>query len=305
MSTLNMKDKPWDAASRSVHPYLPSRLPQLRSLLLVIAMVQFAPAQAHDIWLATVEQAKPSDDNLQIALLIGEKGLPAEALPFNPARVERLWLTTTLGVREIAVTGPQITLPAAEDGNGTRTVAYIGKPAPSVLPSAKFDDYLREEHLQSILMQRQKTSDPATATDNSAMVSERFSRSLKLLLTDEGQALIDCPVGLPLELSVIAADNAGVIVKATFRSQPLAGVWVDRGAADGSVLAEGVTDADGRVMLEGNDGANDGPNDNHWLVRATHMLADDESNADWRSWWATTAFRLTAAGVSPCADGAE
>jgi len=288
-----------------MHSAFRSRLPQLSLLVLVIAMVQFAPAQAHNIWLATVEQAEPTDDNLKIALLIGEKGLPAEALPFNPARVERLWLTTTLGVREIALTGPQITLPAAEDGNGTRTVAYIGKPAPSVLTAAKFDAYLREEHLQSILMQRQKTPDPATATDNSSLVSERFSRSLKLLLTDEGQSLIDCPVGLPLELSVIAADDTGVVVKATFRSQPLAGVWVDRGAADGSVLAEGVTDADGHVVLEGNDGANARPYDNHWVVRATHMLADDESNADWRSWWATTAFRLTAAGVSPCADRAE
>lgn len=302
MSTCSIKGTRKGAASRSVRDNLRQRLPKLSVWLLVIVVAHSAPVHAHDIWLAMVKQAEHAvDTDLQIGLLIGEKDLPTEVLAFNPARVERLWLTTPLGVQEIAVTGPQVTLPAADHGNGTRTVAYIGKPAPSVLPAARFDDYLREEHLQSILLQRQPTADLATATDGSSLVSERFSRSLKLLLTDEGQALIDCPVGLPLELLVIDADDSEVVVKATFRGQPLAGVWVDRGAADGSVLAEGATDANGRVVLVRDDGGNDGD----WVVRATHMLADNESNAEWRSWWATTAFRLTAAGISACADPAR
>lgn len=288
------------SVTRSMSPDQGWRPAQLRALTLALAVAPWAPwapALAHDIWLTSIEQPQPMAAELQIGLLIGDQAKPAEALAFNPARVERMWLTTAQGAQEIAVTGPQVTLAAADYGTGSRTLAYIGKPAASVLSADKFDDYLREERLDSILQQRQRDADVATAADNSLMVSERYSRSLKLLLSDAEHALIDCPVGLPLELSLVAADDAEIVVKVTFRGQPLAGAWVDRSAADGSTLAEGLTDDDGRVALARGGG--------DWVVKTTHMVADDESSADWRSWWATTAFRLTSAGVEPCADSSR
>lgn len=284
---------PPPAASRcSTRRTAPQRAARVGGMVLAMAVIQLAPAHAHDVWLAKVEQSASIEADVRIGLFIGDHA-GAEAMLFSPSGIERMWLTTSHGVHELAATGSQVTLPAANYGNGSRTVAYVSKPSASVLPAAKFDAYLREEHLQSILLERQSMAKPAASGDDSSMVSERFSRSLKLVLTDAEQALTDCPVGLPLELSIVAADDANVVVQATFRGQPLAGAWVDRGGADGSILAEGVTDDNGRIALLRSDG--------DWVVRATHMLAADEAGTDWRSWWATTTFHLSAAGVSACA----
>ena len=246
---------------------------------------------AHDVWLRAEPLRVPPDQIVKVGLTIGERG-EIEALWFDPQRVERLWVTSPTGSRDVELVAPKQAIDLGIEGTGRWSVAYVSKPALSELASSKFDDYLREEHLSQVLEQHRKAKS-SDGTDEK-LVREHYSRSLKTLIGVGDSALIDCPLGLPLELSLVRADPTHLMVRASFKGQPLAGLWVDRGDARAESVEGHVTDAQGLVAFKRSPG--------EWVLRATHMQKSAEPNVDWRSWWATTTFLWSDAGVGVCID---
>jgi len=134
-------------------------------MLSVAGIRQCAPAPAHDVWLAPVGAPSLTSDGVRVGLWSGEHDRP-EAMGLHPARIERLWLTEKAGVREVTLAQAQASVELGRRGSESRTLAYISMPASSILPAIKFDDYLREAHLHSILLQRQSVvSTNVSATD--------------------------------------------------------------------------------------------------------------------------------------------
>jgi hypothetical protein len=173
---------------------------------------------------------------------------------------------------------------------GTTSIGYVSHPALSELAPGAFAAYLREEHLdQAAALLQRSSAQPRAA---SAAVREHFSRSLKALVGDGRSALVDCPLGLPLELS-LARSPAGVIaVRATFEGQLQPGLWVELTDARGKVLEARATDANGAARFAA-------PRD-AVVLRATHLQPSSRDDVAWRSWWASTTFAPTAAGVASC-----
>ena len=258
------------------------------SLLLAVSL-PCGMLHAHDVWLRSEPSRAQPNQIVQVGLTIGERG-KVEALWVDPQRVERLWVASSKGSRDVELVVPKQAIDLKIEASGRWTVAYISKPALSELASNKFDDYLSEEHLGDVLEQRRKAkSSDATGQEP---VREHYSRSLKTLIGVGDSALIDCPLGLPLELSLVRADPSHLIVRASFKGQPLAGLWVDRGDARAESIEGHVTDAQGLVVF------NRAPGE--WVLRATHMQKSAEPNVDWRSWWATTTFLWSDAGIGVC-----
>lgn len=260
------------------------------ALLLPIGCVD-----AHDVWLgADPPRAKPGDA-VHLGLTVGERG-NVERVAFDPPRVERLWVTWSDGASDIDVVAPQDEIDLRVHAKGTYSVGYVSRPATSELGSDKFDDYLREEHLEQISEQRRTARRPS-APASAKLVREHYSRSLKTLIGVGDDALMDCPLGLPLELSLVRASPSHLVVRATFNGEPIAGLWVDRGDAQAASVEGHSTDSKGLVSFARWEG--------DWILRATHMQASDEKDVDFRSWWATTVFRWDDAGATDCVRGRQ
>jgi len=253
------------------------------SLLVAIPMV---PCAAHDVWLAA-QPPGPAGETVALQLLLGGGGGELESMPFDPARVERFWHVSAHGERPIDLPAATAAVRIAPAPGGTTSVGYVSTPALSELAPERFAAYLREEHLDRALALWQQS-----AATRAAPVREHFSRSLKALLGAGEAPLVDCPLGLPLELSLQSASATEVVVRATFSGEPAPDVWVELTQAQGELLAAQATDSRGEVRLARPAGSA--------VLRATHIQPDSGGDVAWRSWWASTTFTPTAAGVAAC-----
>jgi uncharacterized GH25 family protein len=180
--------------------------------------------------------------------------------------------------------------------NGLHVVGYLGKPTPVELPAAKFNEYLKDEGLETILAERARRK----TADTSAR--ELFTRCAKTLVL-AGPARRDQRdrrLGFPLEL-ISETNPYGLtpgnefIVTLQYRGRPLGGALVTAiRRHDGQRLSVR-SDAAGRARFVL--GAGGG-----WLIKSVHMTAAPANvDADWVSYWASLTFELPTVAAS--ADG--
>lgn len=261
-----------------------------------------APVLAHDLWLQVGPAPVEVGDTVAVALRIGELGT-VEPLLFEPSRIEALFALSRAVPAEVVdgsgalLHRAPVSLQASAEvvrveaaRAGTLTIGYVGTPSLSTLPAAEFDAYLAEEHLDAVLAQRRAAA--THGQPGAGDVHEHFSRSLKALVRIGDAGLVDCPAGLPLELSLVRSDDDALVVRATFEGRALAGAWLERGDRSARVVEEHRTDADGQARFTS------GPGD--WVLRTTHMRAAGEPGVQWRSWWATTSFAWDGQPVGEC-----
>jgi hypothetical protein len=260
-----------------------------RTLACLVLALPVFPSLAHDLWLEPRPARAAPGETIEARLVLGGDGA-LETMPFDPARVERLWSQSARGARPLGLR--QVSAAAVLEVNapGTTSIGYVSRPALSELAPAAFATYLREEHLDRALARWQRSTVPSSAP--SSPVREHFSRSLKALVGDGQAALVDCPLGLPLELSLLRSAPGSVLLRATFDGEPQAGLWVELTDAHGRVLAARSTDAQGQARFAAPQAAA--------VLRATHIQPSSRDDVAWRSWWASTTFTPTAAGVAAC-----
>lgn len=258
------------------------------ALAFTAAILICDPLVAHDMWIEPTTFAPESGEIIGLKLRVGQ-----DLLGDPLARDSQL-------IKQFIVEGSEGRKPVVgrDGGNpagfirasdpGVLVVGYHSNPSTVEETAEKFNQYLREEGLDSIAALR------ASRNQTNSQVHELFSRCAKSLVLSApaSRAQGDRVLGFPLEL--VAEKNPYILragedlpVRLTYGSRPLAGALVI--AMNRKNPAEKLsarTGKDGRVRLPLRPGG-------MWLVKAVHMVpAPAGTNADWQSYWASLTFEL-------------
>jgi len=269
---------------------------------LVLALLA-PPAMAHDYWLAPVTHVLPSDGDVGVSLLVGDRLVVEEDRPFEGERTPRIDLLhgpRTIDLRSDALERavPFLTVPL--HGIGGHLLVVDRMPATVELEAAKFATYLLNEGHKGIIEDRAKRGESALPG------RERYRRNIKALFQvgaahdttfgiDTGQTIELIPEQHP----TFAAPGDTITFRLTFRDKPLANhqvVALSKGSGTVAVVhsTEYTTDADGRVTIAvERRGA--------WLIRGVHMVRceTDCDAVEWDSFWVAYTFANPVIAAAP------
>lgn len=258
-----------------------------RTLLTIVVLECFAVANAHDYWIEPKTFRASVDQPIDFAFKVGFED-DVEELAWRPSRTERCFVS--LGEERFDIEGIPDAKPAlrfALARPGTWTLGYRSFESRLELEPEKFEAYLKEEGLESILAARKERGE----SEKSGL--EQYARCAKTLLRVGEVEGVDLPgpVPLGLTLELVAeldpyslAAKTKLPVRLLLRGEPLAGALVEAVRMDPSHRTLAVrSDSAGRVEFDLNPGA--------WMITAVHMeRAPRGENADWKSLWATLTF---------------
>ena len=254
----------------------------------VVLFFAAAPLLAHDFWLEPSTFRPEVGATVGLALRVGE-GFRGDPVPRTPGRILRFVLVSPH--RETSVEGVPGHDPAGVariSEPGLHIVGYRSNSSIVELDAEKFEQYLKEEGLETIIAARARRGESGKPS------REVYSRCAKALLAagDAGKTGHDRELGLTLELvpekNPYTYRSGGPFpVRLRYRDKSLEGALVvalNRGAPEKRLSAR--TDAEGRVSFAlARPGA--------WLVKAVHMVpAPADSGADWESLWASLTFEV-------------
>jgi len=259
-------------------------------LLVVVITASRASLFAHDMWIDPTTFSPESGQIVGVRLRIGQD-LLGDPLPRDPALINQFIVEDETGRKPLVGrdgADPAGFLRVATPG--LLVIGYRSNPSAVELTPEKFDQYLKEEGLDSIAALR------ARRNETGARAREIFSRCAKSLVlsgsANEKQS--DRSLGFPLEL--VAERNPYALragqdlpVRLTYENRPLPGALVValNRLNPGEKLAAR-TDKDGRVRLQLRPGG-------MWMVKAVHMVpAPAGTNAEWASYWASLTFEVRA-----------
>jgi uncharacterized GH25 family protein len=258
-----------------------------------VAAAMSSGAAAHDFWIEPTAFLVREGQGVGLRFRVGEF-LAGEPLPFIPARASRFLVHEGNAIKPIVGrAGADLAGMVASDAPGLLVVGYQSRPSRIELDADKFETYLREEGLDSVVAQR------AARKQTRAEVREIFSRYAKSLVAAGPQtaAMNDRRLGLPFELVAernpyLLRDGDVLPLRLTYDDRPLAGTLVmalnTRNPLDWRTAR---TDGDGRVLLKLKPGG-------MWLVKAVHMIeAPKGSGAEWASFWASLTFEIPGANA--------
>lgn len=276
-------------------------------ILIALLILATAPLMSHDFWIAPGTFQPQIGTAVAVELMVGDH-FQGEALSRDPSHIERfLWaapegdpqtvepLSGRLGRLEYRRQGGA-RLPAGSDPAGfvvaqqpgLHVLGYQSRPSFTSMPAAHFRTHLLSESQSEAL----KIHDGQAGKPQ---IRESFIRCAKALLQagEANRAAEDQPLGMPLELvtesNPYSLQGRELALQLLYRGKPLAGIRVTaRFRDDPFVEASEVSDAQGRVqLLLKRPGV--------WMVKALHTIpAEEEQEADWISYWASTTFELPA-----------
>jgi hypothetical protein len=266
---------------------------QLLRWILALALV--TPLQAHDFWIEPSKFQPAAGTSLTLDLKVGER-FSGDSVARNPAKIARFFARDAHGA-ESAIEGLDGRTPAgvlALRTPGMVLVGYRSLPTRLELEPQKFERYLKEEGLETVIEQRR------SAGQSERKGSEHFSRCAKALVhvlpsePTAPPALAGFDQRLGLELELVPENNPYALalgeklrVRVEYFGQPLAGALVGcqrQGAPEDEVRLR--TDAAGRVAFEIEPAR-------AWLVRTVHMVpAPAASGVDWESLWGSLTFEV-------------
>ena len=244
--------------------------------------------QAHDMWIEPTAFLPETGQIVGVRLRVGQD-LLGDPIPRNPALVNQFIFEDGTGRKPIV----------GRDGSdpagyvrvampGLLVLGYRSNPSQVELPAEKFNQYLKEEGLDSIAALR------ARRNESGAKGREMFSRCAKALVLSgrPSQAQGDRRLGFTLEL--VAERNPYTMrpgedlpVRLTYEKRPLSGalvVAINRHKPEEKIAVRSDKDGRAKLRLRG---------DGMWMIKAVHMIpAPAGSNADWASYWASLTFEL-------------
>lgn len=242
---------------------------------------------AHEFWIEPAAFRPEANSIVQIGLRVGD-GFPGEAVKRNAEKIDRFFAVVNGESRDIV--GKDGSEPAGmfkADKPGAVLLAYRSKHSHIELQAEKFEAYLKEEGLESIIAKRAQRGESAKPG------REAYSRCAKSIIHVNGAAgKVDRPVDFPLEV-LLDADPMSlkmgdeVTVRLLLNGAPLEGVLMrasHKTTAAANTSAR--TDASGRAKLKlGADGM--------WMIHCVHMQeAPKGLDADWESLWASLTFQV-------------
>ena len=260
------------------------------NLIWLAAALGCAPLLAHDMWIEPTTFVPDPGQILSVRLRVGQD-LLGDPLPRDPSLINQFILDDAEGRKPII--GHDGGDPAGMLRVATRglnIIGYFSNPSAVELTPEKFNQYLKDEGLETIAAIR------ARRNETGSSAHEIFTRCAKSLLLSGSTAgpSGDRPLGFTLEL--VAERNPYSIhsgedfpVRLTYEKRPLPGALVVAMNRKHPAEKQAVrTDGNGRVRLHLQPGG-------MWLVKAVHMIpAPAGSNAQWQSFWASLTFEVHA-----------
>jgi uncharacterized GH25 family protein len=257
-------------------------------------MLSSSVALAHDFWMAPTAYQIDAPATVPVSVMIGH---PQDHMywPVDADRVIAFRSLDKNGVTDqqasIANYSQSSGLSVRLDGSGLHILTIETVRAFSELAAGKFEDYLDEEGLTAIKMdrvRRKMTEQPGT---------ERYSRRGKTLLqvgpvTDADTELLRRPVGLTLEIipmdhPLTWVDGEALDATVMFRGAPLGGASVELIdlSDDATPPSRAVTQADGTVSF-------DYPGAGSWMF---HVVWGNRSTlspeADYNTFFSSLSFQ--------------
>lgn len=261
-----------------------------RLVMLVVAATALSPLPifAHDMWIEPTTFSPVQGEIVGVRLRIGVD-LHGDPLPRDPALVNQFVVEDGSGPKPVY----------GRDGGdpagllrivkpGLLVIGYRSNPSTVEMAAGKFNDYLKEEGLDSILAMRARRGE----TDTGAR--DRYSRCAKSLVFSgppsaaQGDRLLGFPLELLAERNPYAvAAGEELPFRLVYENRPLEGALVVAiNRLDPSEKLSARTDVNGRVRLPLRRGG-------MWLVKAVHMVpAPVGANAAWDSYWASLTFEI-------------
>jgi len=261
-------------------------IPEFQRIAAVAALA-ISPILAHDMWIEPTTFSPQAGEIVGLKLRVGQDFL-GDPLPRDPALINEFIVEDSEGRKPVVGRDGRdpagfLRVPAP----GLLIVGYHSNPSPVELAPEKFNQYLRDEGLDTVAALR------ARRNETNAKAQELFSRCAKSLVLSGSvrEAQSDKALGFPLEL--VAEKNPYALhsgeqlaVRLTFENRPLAGALVvamNRLNPSEKITAR--TDKEGRVRLRLPEGG-------MWLIKSVHMLpAPAGSQAEWVSYWASLTFQ--------------
>ena len=254
----------------------------------LILLFAAAPLLAHDFWLEPSSFLPHPGQIVGVRFRVGQDFL-GDPVALDPSLVHQFVFAEGAGRKPLVMrNGGDPAGYLRVESPGLIVIGYESEPSPLEMPAEKFNQYLKDEGLDSIAALRARRNQTA------APAHELFSRCAKSLLL-VGPATSDSadrPLGFPLEL--VAERNPYALrtgeelpVRLTYQNRPLAGALViAMNRLNPAEKHSARTGADGRVRLRL-------PKSGSWLIKAVHMVpAPAGAKAEWTSYWASLTFEL-------------
>ena len=266
---------------------------RLACLALVIAAIVMSGATlvAHDMWIEPTTFAPGSGEIVGVRLRVGQD-LLGDPIPRDPALLRQFIVDDSEGRKPVV--GRDGLDPAGyvrASVAGLLLVGYHSHPSSVELPAEKFNQYLKDEGLDSVAALR------ATRGQAGAAAKEMFTRCAKSLVLSGPPSATQRDHALGFTLELVAERNPYALaagqdlpVRLTYENRPLAGaIVVAINQSNPSERQAVRSDKDGRARFRIS-------RSGMWLIKAVHMIeAPQGSKADWASYWASLTFALDAA----------
>ncbi|MBI4751314.1 MAG: DUF4198 domain-containing protein [Acidobacteria bacterium] len=265
-----------------------------RLVVLAVTILLPTPILAHDLWIEPTTFSPERGQIVGVRLRLGQN-LLGDPVPRNPALVNQFIVEDTSGRNPIYGrngTDPAGLLRIARPG--LLVIGYYSHPSIVELAAGKFNQYLKEEGLDTITALRARRNETGAST------RELFTRCAKSLVLSgsPSKAQADRRLGFPLELvaernpyTLRAGEDLPVCL--VYQNRPLAGALVvAMNRLNPSEKLSARTDANGRVRFRLR------PN-GMWLIKAVHMVpAAPGTISQWESFWASLTFELRTKSAS-------
>ena len=270
--------------------------------LALVCAILVAPrfAAAHDFWLYPTTHQLEKPGAVDVRVCLGQPG-EVEDLERRPSHINKF--EAYGDAKPIPITGAPKASPAGRvelTGEHIYTLLYLSNFSGVELPPRKFENYLAEEGLLDVIVQREKLGEAERPGLDS------YSRYAKALVrVGEAREGYDRRLGLQAEL--VAKVDPFVGGEAGFLEFEL---WYLDKLHEGALvelfkiedknivpIAKAKTDGDGRVRFVT-------PGVGRWMVTATTMRrATYPIEGDWESSWASLSFEVVSTEGMPATGG--
>ena len=245
---------------------------------------------AHDMWIEPATFAPDAGEIVGVRLRVGQ-GLLGDPIPRDPALLRQFVVDDAEGRKPVVGRDGQDPAGYVRAGvPGLLIVGYHSHPSSVELQAEKFNQYLKDEGLDSVAALR------AARGQSGAAARDMFTRCAKSLLLSGPSSANQGDHALGFTLELVAERNPYALaagqdlpVRLTYENRPLAGALVVAMNQSHPAERQAVrTDKDGRARFRIS-------RSGMWLIKAVHMVeAPRGSKADWASYWASLTFALDA-----------
>lgn len=261
-----------------------------KALVTSIVVILFTIiCQAHEFWLETNKYFLNVGERCKIQFMVGEN-FKGEGWDLKKHRIEKLELNQLSGATNVidSVLTDEALLKLSFKEPGTKMLVMQSNSAYIELAADKFNEYLKEDGLDEIYAQREKTKTLQTPS------RELYSRHTKLLLSvgDKNDDTYKKVAGLPIE--IIPEKNPFTLkkgdkqrFKVLFEGKPLFGgkvrLW---NKFDNRTTIQNIyTNQDGTIEMSI---STPGP----WMISIVRMVPSKDPKADWQSYWGSLVFAI-------------